>query len=108
MNDLLFVCQENRLRSPTCEHVARLMGYAADSAGTAETAIRPLTAEAVERAAVIVCMEPFHRRCVSEVMRKGWEAHIEVWYIPDIYDYCQPELMALVRERLAKYPKGQA
>lgn len=107
MNDLLFICQENRLRSPTCEHVARLLGYTADSAGTAATAIRPLTVEAIERAAYIICMEPFHQRCVYQVMRQGWMANVDVWDIPDKYDYCEPELMMLVRDRLAKYPKGQ-
>lgn len=106
MNDFLFVCQENRLRSPTCEHVARLAGYTADSAGTALTAVRPLTMESIMRANNIICMEPFHRRCVDDMVRaygRITPLPIDIWNIPDIYDYCQPELIGLVTSILRKW-----
>jgi predicted protein tyrosine phosphatase len=100
MNTFLFVCEECRLRSPTCEHVARSMGYSADSAGTAiDTAVRPLTLAAIERAEYVICMTPFQSRCVVS-LAPHLLAPI-VWDIPDIYDYCQPELMTIVRLRIA-------
>ena len=100
MNDFLFVCQENRLRSPTCEHVARNFFYAADSAGTADTAIRPLTVDAIERARIVICMEEFHARCVLDLMANRSPFRMEIWHIPDIYDYCDPRLLDIARDKI--------
>jgi len=100
-NDYLFVCSANWLRSPTAEHLARLRGWAADSAGTYPEAVRRLTAEAIQRARRIVCMEPKHADAVRQL---HWSAdeRIEVWNIPDRFDYCDPELVRLLRIRIPK------
>lgn len=104
MNDFLFVCQENRLRSPTCEHVARMMGYSADSAGTSATAVRPLTLTAIMRAQVIVCMQPFHAAYVRELCAGGYSpTELRVWNIPDDYNYCEPGLVDIIKHNLERH-----
>lgn len=103
MNSYLFVCSVNMLRSPTAEHVARSLGYAADSAGTDPSAVRPLTLEAIERAGRIVCMQWEHTYPVLRLAPHRSE-DIDVWHIPDDYDYCAPELVAMMRSRLRAQP----
>lgn len=102
MNHFLFVCSVNMLRSPTAEHVARRMGYIADSAGTDDVAVRPLTKEAIDRAERIVCMEPHHVRKVLELMPSHQWTAVECWDIPDDYDYCDPTLVAIIERRLTQ------
>ena len=113
--DYFFVCSANKLRSPTAEHVARRMGYTADSAGAVEQwAIRPLTIAAILRAKRIVCMEQFHLDIVAEHVKRelgrpAWlrlQPRTECWDIPDDYDYCQPELIKLIELRIGR-PKAQ-
>ncbi len=81
------------LRSPTAEHVARLLGYSADSAGTMKTAIRPLTIDAINRAEYIMCMEKEHGEAVR-ALHPGVADRIYILGIPDNYEYCEPELVA--------------
>lgn len=108
MNDFLFVCSVNRLRSATAEHVARGMGYRADSAGTdLEAAVRPLTAEAIDRAAVIVCMEDRHAKAVLR-LRPGRHADVYVWNIPDEYEYGERALVRSLRQRLERFESTRA
>lgn len=103
MNNFLFVCSANVLRSPTCEHVARLHGFSADSVGcdTRCNPVRVLTIESMQRAERIVCMEEHHRQtCLA--LNGGIEGigKLEVWNIPDIYNYCEPQLIAIVQHKL--------
>ncbi|MEG3173674.1 hypothetical protein U1708_15800 [Sphingomonas sp. ZB1N12] len=61
MKKILFVCSQNRLRSPTAEQVfASRHDLEVDSAGTNNDAENPLTAELVRWADVIVVMEKIH------------------------------------------------
>ena len=101
MNAFLFVCSANMLRSPTAEHVARSMGYSADSAGSVPhySPIRPLTLEAIERAEKIVCMEPHHAKAVYAVAPHRAD-DVEVWHIPDDFDYCDAELVKMIQDKL--------
>ena len=100
MNKFLFVCEENRLRSPTCEHVARLQGIAADSAGTSSSAVRPLTLAAINRAEHIVCMTNYQGTFIRTMAPR---AMVTCWDIPDIYDYCQPDLIRIIELRLEEH-----
>lgn len=99
-NRFLFVCTANMLRSPTCEHVARTLGFSADSAGTDPCAVRPLTKEAVERAQEIICMETRHAAIVTLLLPLERQEGVKVWNIPDNYDYCDPDLIKLIRTKL--------
>jgi len=72
---LLFICSQNRLRSPTAEQVfAGHPGIETASAGTNRGADNPLSAELVEWADVIFVMEKQHQRKLTQ----GFGAHLFV------------------------------
>jgi len=65
MRNYLFVCSQNRLRSPTAEQIfADVADFATASAGTNNDAENPLTDELVEWADFIFVMERQHRNKV--------------------------------------------
>lgn len=105
MNAFLFVCSQNYLRSPTCEHMARMRGYTADSAGTDVGAVRPLVPEAIARAERLVAMQPKHAMAIAR-MAPGRVQDIECWGIPDDYAYCDVILKRIIGEKLFA-PKEQ-
>ena len=102
---LLFVCSQNRLRSPTAEAVCQgVEGIEATSAGTNNDAEQPLTGDLIEWADVIFAMEREHRNRINKKFRhqlKGKQVH--VLGIPDDYAYMQPELVALLKVRLQRW-----
>ena len=64
----LFVCSQNRLRSPTAEQVfAQFSELECESAGTDPTANVPLEPDLIEWADVIFVMERSHR---NRIMKK--------------------------------------
>jgi predicted protein tyrosine phosphatase len=102
---VLFVCSQNRLRSPTAEQVfAGHPGVECTSAGTNNDAENPLTAELVEWAEVIVVMERQHRAKVSKRFRKELGGKRLVCLdIPDNYEFMQPELIELLKARAGRF-----
>ena len=105
-NKFLFVCSVNMLRSPTAEHVARTMGYSADSAGTVlDLAVRPLTLDAINRAEYIICMEMRHNLKVLD-MAPHRGADTFVWNIPDDYNYCDPVLITILQNYIGIFAKN--
>lgn len=98
-NDYLFICSANLYRGPTAEHLARSMGLRADSAGTLPTAVRRLSLYDMDRARWIVCMEPAHAEYAIKLDDKAFD-RMTVWGIPDEYDYCDPDLKALIQSKL--------
>lgn len=105
-NHFLFVCSVNMLRSPTAEHVARKLGYSADSAGTMQDmAIRPLTVEAINRAEYIICMEMEHSFKVMDLVPDRG-SDIFVWHIPDDFEYCDPVLVTMLSDYIKAFGKA--
>lgn len=102
---LLFVCSQNRLRSPTAEQVfADLPGIETASAGTNRGADNPLSAELVEWADVIFVMEKQHQRKLSEKFSSHLRCKRVVCLgIPDDYEFMQPELVDLLEAKVARY-----
>ena len=105
MKRLLFVCSQNRLRSPTAEQV-----FSADatveclSAGTNNDAEVPLSAELVEWADLIFVMEKRHRNKISSKFKKHLAGkRIICLDIPDDYDYMQPELVRLLKNKVLRH-----
>ncbi len=69
--NLLFVCSQNRLRSPTAETVfSAYDGIAAWSAGTNHDAETPLSGDLIEWADIVFVMEKTHRNKVSKKYRE--------------------------------------
>lgn len=102
---LLFVCSQNKLRSPTGEAVyADHPAVEVDSAGLNNAAEVPLSPEQIEWADVIFVMEKIHR---SKLNRKFQQflagKRVVVLGIPDDYAYMDAELVRLIETRCAPY-----
>lgn len=102
---LLFVCSQNKLRSPTAETIfANHSGVEVDSAGLNNDAITPLTPEHIEWADLIIVMEKAHRNRLNTKFRRHLQGkRVAVLDIPDDYDYMDPALIKLLEQRCARY-----
>jgi predicted protein tyrosine phosphatase len=107
---VLFICSQNKLRSPTAEQVfSARADLECASAGTNNDAENPLTAELVEWAQVVVVMEKQHRSKVSKRFRPQLSVKRLVCLdIPDNYEFMQPELIALLQSRATRFLKPSA
>lgn len=105
MKKILFVCSQNRLRSPTAEQVfASRPDLEVDSAGTNNDADNPLTAELVAWADVVVVMEKIHRTKVQKRFRSSLNGKRMICLdIPDDYAFMDPALVALLHARLDRH-----
>lgn len=105
MKRYLFVCSQNRLRSPTAEHIfATYPGIEVSSAGTNHDAENPLTAELVEWADTIFVMERAHRNKLQKRFRSSiGPRRVICLDIPDDYEFMDPDLVRLLKVRMARY-----
>jgi predicted protein tyrosine phosphatase len=105
VKNVLFVCSQNRLRSPTAEQVfSRRRDIEVESAGTNHDAENPLTPELVEWADIIFVMEKMHRAKLQQKFRKSLKrARIICLDIPDNYQFMDPALVQLLEERVSRY-----
>ena len=102
---LLFLCSQNRLRSPTAEAIfADHPSVEVDSAGLNHDAVVPLSPEQIEWADVILVMERAHLNRLNRKFQP-WLAgkRIAILNIPDDYDCMDPELIRLLRVKCAPY-----
>jgi predicted protein tyrosine phosphatase len=102
---VLFICSQNRLRSPTAEQVfSNFPNIEVDSAGTDKDAVNPLTFELVSWADLIFVMEKAHRNKVQKLYRSaiGGKRLVSL-DIPDEYDFMDPALVNLLRARVPRY-----
>ena len=109
MRRLLFVCSQNRLRSPTAEHVfSGWPDLEVASAGLNDDADNPVTPELVEWADIIFVMEKDHRARLS----RKFKAHLKrqrviCLDIPDKYEFMDPQLVLLLKTSMSKHLGGQ-
>ena len=103
MAHILFVCSQNRLRSPTAEEVfARWPGVECLSAGVHESANVPLDPELIAWADVIFVMENAHRNKIIKKFGKHLNGkRIVVLGIPDEYEFMDPRLVKLLEAKVA-------
>jgi predicted protein tyrosine phosphatase len=104
MKKLLFVCSENRLRSPTAEAVfSEYEGIEAIGAGTNADAETPVSGDLIEWADVILVMERAHRNKVSKKYKELLKnKRLIVLEIPDEYECMQPELIQLLKTKVSR------
>ncbi len=105
----LFICSQNRLRSPTAEQIFSRRGdIEVSSAGTNRDAENPLSDELIEWADFIFVMERAHRNKVQKQYRRALrDKRIVTLDIPDDYDFMDPGLIRLLESRMARYlPAG--
>ncbi|WP_245615811.1 low molecular weight protein tyrosine phosphatase family protein [Andreprevotia chitinilytica] len=98
----MFVCSQNRLRSPTAEQVfANWPDVETASAGTNHDAEVPLSVELVQWADVIFVMEKTHRRKLQQQYRSQLGSKRVICLdIPDNYAFMAPELVELLRRKV--------
>ena len=101
--NLLFVCSENRLRSPTGEAVfSEYSGVSAIGCGTNADAETPVSGDLIEWADIIFVMEKSHRDKVAKKFKPLLAGKKLVCLdIPDNYDCMDPELIRLLEARVA-------
>ena len=107
MTKLLFVCSENRLRSPTGEEVfSAYDGVEAIGCGTNSDAETPISGDLIEWADVVLVMEKSHKNKVSKKFKELLKhKRLVCLDIPDNYDRMQPELVKLLKVRVPKHAR---
>ena len=105
MKKLLFICTQNRLRSPTAEHVfATWPNVETDSAGLGADANVQLSTEQVLWADLIFVMEKAHRNKLSQKFKAALNGKRVICLdIPDDYDFMQPELVSLLEMKVGRF-----
>ena len=105
MKNALFVCSQNRLRSPTAEQVfSTWPNVESDSAGLLADADVPLSPEQIEWADIIFVMEKAHRNKLSKRFRKYLkDKRVICLDIPDNYDYMDPVLVRLLEVKVEQF-----
>jgi predicted protein tyrosine phosphatase len=105
MQRLLFVCSQNRFRSPTAEAVVTgLADVEAASAGLNHDAVTPLSGDLIEWADIIFVMETTHRNKLQKRFRDQLRGkRVVTLGIPDIYEFMEPGLVDLLRSSLRRY-----
>ena len=108
MKRVLFVCSQNRLRSPTAEQLfASWEGIEVASAGLNNDAENVLTPELLGWADVIFVMEKVYRNKLGKKFRVHLSGkRIVCLDIPDEYDYMDPQLVALLKAKVPRYLPG--
>ncbi|WP_395703125.1 low molecular weight protein tyrosine phosphatase family protein [Aquabacterium sp.] len=109
MKRLLFVCSQNRLRSPTAEQVfSQVQGVECTSAGTNNDAENPLTADLIEWADLIFVMEKMHRNKVTAKFKRHLHnKRVICLDIPDEYEYMDSALIQLLKVKVSRFlPAG--
>lgn len=101
----LFICSQNRLRSPTAEQVfSSWPGIETDSAGLGADATVHLSPEQIAWADIIFVMEKAHKNKLSA----RFKAHLNgkrviCLDILDEYEFMQPELIKMLEMRVGRY-----
>jgi predicted protein tyrosine phosphatase len=101
MKHILFLCSQNRLRSPTAEQVfSTWPGIEVASAGLNHDAEEPCTPELIEWADVIFVMEKAHRNRLLKRFRRHLKARVICLGITDDYEFMDPALVRLLEARV--------
>jgi predicted protein tyrosine phosphatase len=102
MKHILFICSQNKLRSPTAEQLySETSGLEVASAGLNNDAEVSVTPELLEGSDRIFVMERTHRSRLT----KKFESHlrgkrITVLNIPDDYDFMDEFLLIILEQKL--------
>ncbi len=105
MKRLLFVCSQNRLRSPTAEQVFSLRaGVECASAGLYDSADEPLSGELLDWADIVFVMERAHKTRMAARFRAHLkDKRIVCLDIPDKYTFMDPALVRLLEAKVGPY-----
>ena len=103
---VLFVCTQNRMRSPTAEALYRgRLDLEVRSAGIAPDARMPVTEELLQWAETTFVMDEGHRLYLQTHFFSVWGGtrRIVCLDVPDVFQYMAPELVHILTEKLRPY-----
>ncbi len=105
MHRALFICTQNRLRSPTAEQVfSSWPNVESDSAGLGNDANVPLSTEQIAWATIIFVMEKSHRSKLAKKFKTQLNGKRVICLdIPDEFNYMQVELVRLLEKKVAPF-----
>jgi len=105
MKKVLFICSQNKLRSPTAEAVfCDYPGWEVRSAGLKNEAEIPLGAEDVEWAEYIFVMEQTHKKKLKQKFRESLKKQSIICLgIPDDYEYMDEQLINILKRTVPQY-----
>jgi predicted protein tyrosine phosphatase len=105
MKRVLFICSQNRLRSPTAEQVfSGRSGFEVASAGLNPDANTTVTSELLQWADVIFVMERSHRNKLSKKFRAHLNSQrIICLDIPDEFEFMDPALVRLLDAKVGPF-----
>ncbi|WP_341675886.1 low molecular weight protein tyrosine phosphatase family protein [Niveibacterium sp. SC-1] len=105
MRNVLFVCSQNKLRSPTAEQVfASHPDIECSSAGLNHDAENPVTGELLEWAELIFVMEKAHHGKLTSKFRKHIKGQrIVCLDIPDNYEFMDPALIRVLEHKVTRH-----
>jgi len=105
MTRVLFVCSQNRLRSPTAEQVfASWEGIEVASAGLNNDAENVVGPELLEWAQIIFVMEKVHRSKLTRQFGRYLNGkRIICLEVPDEYGFMDPGLVTLLMARVPRH-----
>lgn len=108
MLHVLFLCSQNRKRSPTAEQVfSSWPGVEVASAGLDGSAPTPVSPALLAWADTIFVMEKSHREKLSRKFRSHLKKQRVICLdIPDLYALMDPALIQLLRLRVPKHLAG--
>jgi len=104
---VLFVCTQNRMRSPTAEEVFKdYPGIEARSAGIGFTSENYLEEYLLEWADIVFVMEKRHKDyIVKKFRRTARHTRIICLSIPDLYNYMDDDLIEILKIRVTPFLK---
>jgi predicted protein tyrosine phosphatase/isopentenyldiphosphate isomerase len=102
---ILFVCSRNRRRSLTAETIFKdVSTWEVRSAGTEQSARIKVTAGHVGWADLIVLMEKRHKERLQQMFPQALtEKQCLCLFIPDDYEFMDPELISVLQRKLRPY-----
>ena len=105
MKHVLFICSQNRLRSPTAEQVfSSWEGIEVASAGLNHDAENPIGPELLRWADLIFVMERAHRTRLSRRFRAHLGGkRVVCLEIPDDFEFMEPALVSLLQARVPRF-----
>jgi predicted protein tyrosine phosphatase len=108
MKRALFICSQNRLRSPTAEQVfSGRPGFEVASAGLNNDADVPVSPELLQWADIIFVMEKAHRDKLSKKFRPHLkDKRIVCLDIPDEFEFMDTALIRLLEAKAGPFFRG--
>ncbi len=103
--NLLFICTENKLRSPTGQEVfSQYEGISAIGAGTNKDAVTPVSGDLIEWADIIFTMEIVHKKKITKKFTTLLkDKKLVCLDVPDIYQRMDSKLVDLLKSKVHKF-----